>query len=62
MNMIRHNDKFIQFDMWKKIGNVQSIFIYNLSEFIQHHFSIYDFTKNTFPIMRAYCYKIRIHL
>jgi len=52
MNMIRHNDVFVQLGLWKMIGDIQPTLLCHFPTFVYPHFPIFNFTKQTLAIMR----------
>ena len=58
MNMIRHNQKGIQFGVAKMSRNILPRIYRNFPIFIQSDFPIHDPPKQTFPGLRTYGYKI----
>lgn len=52
VNMIRHNDVFVQLGLRKMIGNFQPTLLCHFATFIHPHIPIDNFTKQTFAIVR----------
>ncbi len=49
--MIRHNDVFVQLGLRKMIGNFQPTLLCPFPTFIDPHFPVYNFTKQTFTVI-----------
>jgi len=62
VDMIGHDDEFIQFDVRKMPGNFVPTFHHDLAVFVQSHFAIYHVPQQTFPIARADGDEIRADL
>ncbi len=58
MNMIGHDNKFIQLRIGKMGGNIHPTFTGVLSGIIQLHFIINDFPEQTITVLRTDRYKI----
>lgn len=54
MNMIWHNNVFMQNDIPEMIRNLQPTFIRNFPAIIIYHFIIFNFPEETFPVINAY--------
>ena len=50
--MIRHNDEFVQLRLWKMIRDFQPTLLGPFPTFIDPHFPVYNFTKQTCAIVR----------
>ena len=62
MQMIGHYHMRAQFHIWKMFGNGAPIFFRDFAKFIQSHFFVRNFTKQTLALKRYDCDKIRARL
>lgn len=56
--MVGHYHKCIQFYKWKMVWNFNPIFLGDISYFRRDKLRLYDFAKETMPIVGADGYKI----
>jgi hypothetical protein len=57
MDMVWHNNIFVQYRIGKMLWYFQPALLRNLSGIVQNHFVVRDFPEQTMPVLYAYCYK-----